>query len=130
MPSAWQRPDRQQGWTFWSALFVASVVVFFAYIGMQLVPVYANNASVRNAMVQAMDESDLRRVTRSQIIRSLNQQLYLDETHRILDYKRDLKIGRSRSQFVMEINYQREIHLFHNMSLLVSFDNREERALQ
>ena len=120
---------QQQGWTFWSLLFVLSVVVFFAYVGMQMVPVYASNENVRNAMQLSLKDIDLTKATRSQIVRKIDAQLYLDGSHKLLDYKTDLKVRRSRKEFVLETVYQREIPLFYNVHLLLKFDNVEKKAL-
>ena len=120
---------RQGGWTFWSVVFIAALVVSASYVVMQLVPIYAVNNNIKNAMDLAIKESDLRKVSRAQIIRSLDQQLYLDESHRVLDYKRDLKISRSRSHFIMQVSYEREVPLLANVSLLVRFNNVEEHQL-
>ncbi len=120
---------QQQGWTFWSLLFVLSVVVFFAYVGMQMVPVYASNENVRNAMQLSLKDIDLTKATRSQIVRKIDAQLYLDGSHKLLDYKTDLKVRRSRKEFVLETVYQREIPLFYNVHLLLKFNNVEKKAL-
>lgn len=119
----------QRGWTFWSLLFVMLVVGFFSYVGMQLVPIYATNGNVVNAMRQSLEGVDLNRVNRATIIRKMNAQLYLDGSHQLLDYKKDLKVARSRRLFTVETTYRREIPLFYNLSLVASFHNVEERNL-
>lgn len=106
-----------------------AVILFFSYVGMQLVPVYAVNENVKNAMRISIQNSDLRRVTRNELIRKMNAQLYLDGSHQLLNYKTDLKVKRSQSKFIMETNYRREIPLFLNLSLVASFSNVEERDL-
>lgn len=121
--------NRQKGWTFWSLLFVMCVILFFAYVGMQLVPVYSANENVRNAMVRSIDDTDLRKVNRAYIIRKLDAQLYLDGSHELLDYKTDLKVKRSRKKLIVQTAYNREIPLFFNIFILVKFDNLEEREL-
>lgn len=121
--------SRQRGWTFWSLLFVMLVIGFFSYVGMQLVPIYATNENVVNAMRQSLEEVDLTRVNRATIIRKMNAQLYLDGSHQLLNYKTDLKVRRSRKLFVVETSYRREIPLFFNLSLVASFHNVEERNL-
>lgn len=120
---------RQGGWTFWSLLFVMAVILFFSYVGMQLVPVYAVNENVKNAMRISIQNSDLRRVTRNELIRKMDAQLYLDGSHQVLNYRTDIKVKRSQSKFIMETNYRREIPLFLNLSLVASFSNVEERDL-
>jgi hypothetical protein len=121
---------RQAGLTFWGVLFFAALAVFTAYIVMQLVPVYTVNSSIKNAMELSLDDLNLRRATRAQVVRNIQQQLYLDGTSKALDYKRDLKIQRSREQFIIETSYYPEVPIFSNISLLVKFDNRVERDLE
>ncbi len=120
---------RQAGWTFWSLLFTLSVLVFFAYVVIQLVPVYSANENIKNAMNQSVDDEDLLKVNRTTIVRNLDAQLYLDGSHKLLDYKTDLVVRRSRQVFAVETHYQREIPMFFNISLLLKFDNVVEREL-
>ncbi len=121
---------KQAGWTFWSMLFIASLAIFTSYIVMQLVPVYAVNASIKNSMERSLEDVDLKRATRAQVVRNLQQQLYLDGSHKTLDYKRDLKIQRSREHFIVETNYQQEVPIFANIFLLIKFNNRVQRELE
>ena len=120
---------RQGGWSFWSMIFTLSVVVFFSYIGMQLVPIYSGNSNIENAMERSVDGSDLRKVGRAQIIKKMNQQLYLDGSHELLDYKTDLVIKRTRSLLTIQTVYDREVPIAANMKLVVSFDNLLECEL-
>jgi len=113
---------KQQGWTFWSLSFVLGVIMFFAYVGMQLVPVFAANENVRNAMTRSIEDVDLRTVSRSKVIRKIDDQLYLDGSHGLLDYKNDIKMSRSRNSFTLIADYAREIPLFFNLSLKAKFD--------
>lgn len=119
----------QKGWTFWSLLFTLGVILFVAYIAMQLVPVYTNNSSVTSAMNQTLDEVDLYKATRRGIIIKMRDQLYVDGNDDLLNYKTDLKVKRSKTDFVLSTTYDREIPLFFNISMLVKFDNVVERDL-
>ena len=120
---------RQGGWSFWSLMFTLSVVVFFSYIGMQLVPLYSGNTNIKNAMTRSVDGVDLRKIGRAQIIKKMNQQLYLDGSHKVLDYKTDLVIKRTRSVLTIQTVYDGEIPITENMKLVVAFDNMLECTL-
>jgi|TARA_B110000908_G_C9961888_1_gene317242 hypothetical protein len=120
---------RQGGWTFWSLLFALLTVLFFAYVGMQLVPIFTENKNVENAMQLAIDNVDPRKATRKQIVRKLQDQLYLDGSHYLLDYKTDLKVSRTRKKFIIETHYRREIPLFFNVGVYANFDNVVEKTL-
>jgi len=120
---------RQQGWTMWSLLFVLGVLMLFAYVGMQLVPVYGANGNIVNAMERSVDNKDLRKITRAEIIRSMNSQLYLDGTHELLDYKNDLKVSRNRNKFIVQVSYERKVPLFFNISVAADFKPKLECGL-
>ena len=120
---------QQGGWTFWSMMFVMLVVLFFSYIGMQLVPIYGANMNVQNAMSRSLEDENLRTVIRSTIIRKMQAQLYLDGSYKLLNYRNEMLLRRERSRFFLETHYKREIPLFLNFTLVVAFDNVEERAI-
>jgi len=111
-------------------MFVMLVILFSSYVGMQLVPVYNANQNVTNAMVRALEGQDLTRLNRATVIRKMNAQLYLDGSHKLLNYKQDLKVRRSRKEFILETHYRREIPLFYNLSIVATFDNVERRPLR
>lgn len=121
-----QNFGKQQGWTFWSLAFVLGVIVFFAFIGMQLVPVFSANENVRNAMARSLEDANLRTITRGKVLRKISDQLYLDGSHELLDYKKDIKMSRSRDSFTLIADYAREIPLFFNLSLKAKFDTTIE----
>jgi len=68
-------------------------------------------------------------VNRTAIVRNLNAQLYLDGSNKLLDYKTDLVVKRSKQTFTIETHYQREIPMFYNIHMLVKFDNVLEKEL-
>ncbi len=116
----------QQGWTLWSMLFVMSVIFVLAYIGMQLVPMYSANESVKKAMMQSVEDKDLRKITRREVVANMNRQLYLDSNHELLDYKNELIVKRTGQQFLVEANYEREIPLAYNLVLIARFNPKVE----
>ena len=122
----------QRGATFWSMTFVLAVLGFAAFVGMQLVPVYNANGNIKNAMSLTLDDfgADLMTAKRSQIQDRMDNQLYLDGSHNVLNYKKDLKMRRSDQKFILETSYTRIVPLFFNLSLLVEFENIVERDLK
>jgi Tfp pilus assembly protein PilN len=113
----------QSGWTFWGLLFTLSVVGFAAYVGIRLVPVYSANENVKNAMELAMKDISGQSVSRSAIIRKMQAQLYLDGSHQLVDYKKALKLKRNKKDIILTVNYEREVPVIANVSLLVRFKN-------
>jgi len=128
-PSKFVSINRQGGWTMWSLMFIAGIFILFAYIGFQLVPVYTTNSNVTNAMQIAIDEVSPTKVSRSAIIKTMNNQLYLDGSHQLLDYKKDLDIKRTQRELIVKVNYERRVELFYNLSLVATFENEVKRKL-
>jgi hypothetical protein len=117
---------RQGGWTFWSLTFTLSVLAFFSYVGMQLVPIYTANSNVENAIERSVDGVNLRTVGRAEIIKKMDKQLYLDGSHKLLNYKEDLVIKRSRTLFTLQVNYERKVPIVGNISILAEFSPEME----
>ena len=121
--------DRQQGWTMWSIMFVAGIIVLFSYIGIQLVPVYTTNSNVTNSMKVAIDGLSPNNVSRSAVIRTMTAQLNLDGAVELLDFKKDLVVKRTQRQIIVQVNYERRVELFYNLSLVATFENEVTRDL-
>lgn len=117
-----QNIKAQGGWTFWSMVFTLGVLGFFVYVGMKLVPIYSGNSNVKNAMKVSLKNVDVRKATRSQVVKGMKGQLYLDGGGPDIDYKEDLKIVRDRNKLTVSIDYQRIVPLFSNISILVDFN--------
>ena len=126
---AFKNIDQQKGWTLWSLLFVAGVLILFTYIGFQLVPVYTSNESVKKAMQLAMDNVSGSNVNRTAVIKTLDNQLNLDGILGIIDYKKDLEVKRTQRELFIRVNYQRSVDLFYNLSLVATFENEVKRDL-
>ena len=120
---------KQQGWTMWGLIFTASFVAFSGYIGLQLFPVYTTNNSVKNSMQLAIESLDKSKVTKASVKRLIDNQLYLDGAHDLLDYNNDLEIKRSQRELIIQVNYERKVDLFFNLSLVATFENEVKRDL-
>ena len=82
-----------------------------------------------NAMELSVKDVDLQGVTRREIIRKLDDQLYLDGSHELLNYKEDIAISRNKEKVVLQANYQRKIPMFFNIKILVEFTPEIECTL-
>ena len=120
---------RQSGWTMWSLMFTLGVITLFAYIGFQLVPFYSSNENVKSAMQLALDNVNKQQVSRSAVIKTMRNKLYLDGSHELLDFKKDLDIKRSQRELIINVEYERRVHLFFNISLVATFNNEVKAEL-
>jgi len=117
---------RQGGWTFWSLGFTLLVFGFFAYVFMQLVPVYATNANIEKAMQGSVEGVDIRKVRRNDISFAISKQLALDGTQAAVDLRKGLVVKRTRDMLTIDVAYEPTIHLFFNISILATFNPRLE----
>ena len=120
---------RQKGVGLRGLIITLGVIGFAAYIVMNLLPIYTNHSSVTNAVNSGLDQSNLRTITSRALIQSMNQQLLMDDVYDLVDWDEALVVERNRQNVTVNLNYQRVIPLFKNISLLVSFDEGFERAV-
>ena len=111
----------QAGWTIWGLIFVLGTVGFFSYVGIRLVPMFSENQSIANAMERSVQDENLSRITRNKIINTMENQLYLDGAHDIVDYKKAMTVTRTSGQLKIVLDYQRTVPLFANISILATF---------
>ena len=120
---------KQQGMSMWSLLVTVGVVIFFAYITLQLVPVYTQNETVKSAMTVGFDRAEnIRTLNRNQYINTVQKQLFLDEAHRDIPFKDLIKFKRNKKGYIATLKYERVVPLFFNISLKVDFDQKVEKS--
>ncbi len=111
----------QAGWTIWSLIFTLGTIGFFAYVGMKLVPMYNENQNIVNAMERSLENANLAKISRRDIINSMEKQLQIDGDDNIIDYKKALKVSRDRTTFKISLDYDRVVPLVANISVLAEF---------
>ena len=126
---SFKKIEQQKGWTLWSLIFVIGVLILFTYVGFQLVPVYTTNSNIQKAMQLSLDNLSSNKISRAAIRKTIDAQLYLDGTHELLDYKNDLEVKRTQRELVVQINYERRVELFYNLSLVATFENEVKKDL-
>lgn len=127
--NSFKKIEQQKGWTLWSLIFVIGVLILFTYVGFQLVPVYTTNGNITKAMQLSLDNVSSGKVSRAAIIKTIDAQLYLDGTHELLDYKTDLDVKRTQRELVVQVNYERRVELFYNLSIVATFNNEVKKDL-
>ena len=121
---------RQQGWTVWGLFSVMALLVFFAYIGMKLFPHYFDNLKLQEALEQVLDDPRVLGMDRRQIVGELDNILYIDYGHQIVNLKEELAVQKDRQSLVLSVDYEVTEHLFYNVSALMDFQAMAERPLR
>lgn len=115
--------QKQGGWTMWTLLVSLGLLVFFGYIIMKLVPAYSENASIKNAMEIAFENSgNPRTMNKNTYIRAFRKQLYVDLVDdRFLDFKNDVSFKRNKNGVTVGVDYEKVLPLFYNINLMLDF---------
>ncbi|MBT5558717.1 MAG: DUF4845 domain-containing protein [Proteobacteria bacterium] len=121
--------NKQKGISLWAMLFTISVIVFAAFVFMNLLPVYSNHSSVKNAVNDGLDKSNLRAVTAFGLLRNMRPQMLMDDVDDVADWGKSITVKRDKKLVTVNLNYQRVVPLFDNISLLVHFDDSVERSV-
>ena len=122
--------NRQGGWTIWSILSVALLILFFTLLFMKLFPPYFDNMKIQEALETVAEDPRVTSLTRRQIIRELDDILYIDYAHEAVDLKSSLVVQKTKTSMIMSIDYEVVVPLAYNISALLAFSNRVEKPLR
>ncbi len=115
---------RQRGASLWGILFLLAIFGFGAVIGLKLVPVYLESYKIDKAMAGVLSDPRVANQTERDIVIALSKRLDIDGITRITDLNfREYGTITKRNKVVnMEIDYQAEVPLFGNLTLLADFE--------
>lgn len=122
--------NKQSGWTFWSLSAVIILVVILALLFMRLFPPYFDNLKLQEAMDKIVEDPRISNMTRRQIIQELDNILYIDYAHEVVDLKESLTIEKKDKVMTIAVDYEVVVPLVYNISALLDFKNRAEIALR
>lgn len=121
---------RQSGWTIWSLLGVATIIVSLALLFMALFPHYFDNMKLQQALERLSEDPQVTRMERRRIITELDNILYIDYGHHIVNLNEAVSVSKNRTDMIIEINYEIVEPLVLNVSALLEFENRIEIPLR
>jgi len=118
-------PGRQHGLTILGFLLVAAVVVIFAMVGFRVIPSYIEYQSVRKALDDTMRGGSADPNNPAAFRSELSRRL---QTSYVEDVKgADVILQRSGSQVTAELAWERRLHMFGNMYILLEFEATSAR---
>lgn len=121
---------KQTGWTFWSALIVIILLATLALLFMRLFPPYMDNLKIQEALETLVDDARVASMTRTEIINELDNILYIDFAHEVVDLKESLTIEKTKNDMIISIDYEVVVPLVYNISALLDFENRVDVPIQ
>ncbi|MGA8259389.1 MAG: DUF4845 domain-containing protein [Arenicellales bacterium] len=116
----------QRGWTIWSLMGVAVLIVIGALLFMKLMPVYLDNYKLQEAMHTVAADPRAHDWNKHTIIREMNKILYIDYGADIVDLNNALTVDKTDTQSFINIQYEVVVPLVYNVSALVKFKDQAE----
>ncbi len=121
---AYNSLQKQKGITV-SGLMVWSVVlILVAILGMKVVPVYIENATIEKALVGITNDASLQNASVSQIRQSFNRRAQIDNIQAVT--AKDIVINKGKGKTQLSINYTVLVPLFSNVSLHIDFEVKSD----
>jgi len=115
---------KQLGITLSGMLLWSVVLVLGLVLGMKVVPVYLENATIKKNIVAVANDPSLQGANASQIRLAYSKRSQIDGTTVIT--AKDLKIARDQGQTILSADYTVTVPLFYNVSLLIDFETRSD----
>jgi len=114
--------QKQKGASMWQWLFVGGMVAVFAYVGLQLSPVYYEHMGVTRAL-RSLDEVGGSSMTKQEATKRIMAQFQVNQVTRVKKENISFKNKRNGGMDVM-IEYDVKIPLVGNMFILVEFRDK------
>jgi len=89
---------------------------------MKLVPPYMTNLKVQNALGAVAEEAEIEKMSRTQMVRRLQDKFSIDYLDGVVDPK-DLSMSKDDGLTELRLDYEVVVELFGNMSALIEFEN-------
>jgi hypothetical protein len=110
---------KQKGLTLISWLAIIAIVLFNAIIAMNVVPVYLNDHSVKEMMQGLPSDANFRGATPKKMKEIILKRLRINNIYSIK--KDQISIKKSKSGYVITIEYEPRDRLIGNLDYIVSF---------
>lgn len=119
--------SKQNGMSSLVMLFLLSSVGFFVLCAFKLVPAYAENRYIQEALKSlAEDASALPDMTTGEIKKSLNK-FYMVNNIRSKGAQ-EIKVERTSKSTIVHVNYEVKTPLFLNIAVVLNFENYLDSA--
>ncbi|TAK64689.1 DUF4845 domain-containing protein [Methylobacter sp.] len=117
-------PNRQQGLTLISILFILGLIGFFVLLTLKIVPIYLDHGKVTSALEALKATPDLASKGEFEIRDSLNKRFAINYVY---DVKQDnIKVIKHGNYVKVDIEYETVVNLVGNLSALAEFHDTVE----
>lgn len=121
---AMQGMNKQRGITLLGFIMILAVVGFFVFLGMRLVPVYAEYYSVVTDLKAACREPDAKTASLDEMRKKLERRFYISYVDSV-DIKKHVKLVKDGDAKQINIAYEVRKPLIYNLDFVAKFDVTE-----
>lgn len=105
-------------------LFGSVILVLVAVMGMKIVPVYIDNATIKKNLIAIAGDDSLQNANASQIRLAFAKRAQVDGITVIS--AKDLKILKDKGKLILSVAYAVEVPLVSNIALKFNFDTTSD----
>ncbi|OGS99345.1 MAG: DUF4845 domain-containing protein [Gallionellales bacterium RIFCSPLOWO2_12_FULL_59_22] len=113
-------PSKQRGFSFSTFIFGAVILVFASIFGMKLIPVYMQDAQIKNILVLLANDPEMQNGSPRAILQSFSNRADIDNITAIK--AEDIEIAKDGASLVLSASYDVKIPLAGNVSLYLEFN--------
>ncbi len=115
---------RQRGVTFVGMIFIGGLIVFFAIIGLRMIPAYIEYATIKNHLRELSRAPDARGASPRDIQQLFNRRAQIDDITAIRGD--DIDIIKEGENISLSVAYSKRIKLMGNVSACIDFIARSD----
>lgn len=111
----------QRGLTFISWIFVLAIAIFFALIGIKMVPTYLENFAIKDVLKTVAADRSVRDMTKGQIKQNLLTRFRINGVY---DFNpKNIHVEKTRQGRRIRVEYEVRKPVVGNVSLVMSFSD-------
>ncbi len=112
-------PARQRGLTFISWLLVIAIAIFFALIGVKMVPTYIENFAIKEVLANVAQDRGSRDMSHRQLKSNLLRRFRINGVY---DFSRDnIRIKKVKNGTRIDVRYEVRKPVIGNVSVVMDF---------
>lgn len=116
--------SKQKGMTLTGWMTVIALILFFALLGMKIIPIYLENLTVKDVIESLKDEPLITKKSRVQVRDMVMKRL---DINGVYDLKKEhVTVKKSPGVMKVDVSYTVQKKLAGNMDILVSFSEQVE----
>lgn len=115
---------KQRGASMLNILMTLALAVFLAFTGIKIGAFYIDNNVVKKGLNELDDVPFVTKKSAREIQDILRTKYSMNNLN--IDYKNEIKVDKRSDRLVVDVNYERRVHVVSNIDVVVTFENHYE----